>query len=363
MEIEIVRDNLEDYKNILKDFTVKVERFDTKLYFGSVSINNRDVLTKFEVDEGSDSEDEWLVHLSGKTRTAKYKSKLATSNMLQGEISDVDESTETSLDEKYTPEVNEQQQETKTVNKIFKCDQCDFITIAKGPLTKHMRTHSGAKAPVKVKNFKCDECDHEFSSKQAIENHRRTHTGEKPFKCTECYLGFSQRNSLKRHMNTVHSDEKPFKCEICDFSTNHKMSLDRHKKSHNPVKERPYSCVNCDFKSTTKQKLIIHMRKHTGEKPYKCDICDYAAATKVSLIRHNSSHGVFREGYGQGVGRYQCDDCDYSTLRSDHFKRHALQHRVTQDMLIKCKICNHYSTPRKDLLARHTIICKKKRIN
>lgn len=45
-------------------------------------------------------------------------------------------------------------------------------------LIAHMRMHTG-------KPFKCDECEKAFRDYSALSKHERTHSGAKPYKCTE----------------------------------------------------------------------------------------------------------------------------------------------------------------------------------
>ena len=78
----------------------------------------------------------------------------------------------------------------------------DKIFSITGHLKEHERTHTVEKP------FKCKNCDKSFSTYLP---RNQTHTGEKPFKCSKYDKIFPITGHLKEHKRT-HTGKKAFKC-------------------------------------------------------------------------------------------------------------------------------------------------------
>ncbi|KAI8497985.1 hypothetical protein Bbelb_239290 [Branchiostoma belcheri] len=196
-----------------------------------------------------------------------------------------------------------------TVDKRYKCDQCDYSASRKGRLDSHMAKHTGDKPYVcgecgyrtvhnsyltvhmrkhtGEKPYKCDLCDYSASQKVQLDRHMAQHTGDKPYMCGECGYRTADRSSLTKHMRN-HTREKPYKYDQCDYSAAQKVSLDKHMAKD--TGDKPYMCGECGFRTADRSNLTVHMRRHTGEKPYKCDQCNYSAAEKGDLDKHMAKH-------------------------------------------------------------------------
>ncbi|XP_066970568.1 zinc finger and BTB domain-containing protein 14-like isoform X12 [Macrobrachium rosenbergii] len=73
----------------------------------------------------------------------------------------------------------------------------------------------------------CAYCQFTSINKTKLERHLMVHTGEKPFACSYCPSAFSQKSNLKRHMQT-HTGEKPFLCPLCPYRAGLKQNLKAH---------------------------------------------------------------------------------------------------------------------------------------
>ncbi|CAL4094916.1 unnamed protein product, partial [Meganyctiphanes norvegica] len=113
----------------------------------------------------------------------------------------------------------------KVDRKPFVCTECDFATIRKDTLDKHILAH------LNNKPFSCMKCDFVSKTKRDYDRHYRIHTGVKCYPCKECGITFTQNGNLLEHMLT-HTGEKLFACSECDESFIRKDSLSKHMNSH-----------------------------------------------------------------------------------------------------------------------------------
>ncbi|XP_068230367.1 zinc finger and BTB domain-containing protein 7A-like isoform X9 [Palaemon carinicauda] len=90
-------------------------------------------------------------------------------------------------------------------------------------------TYDGTTATGRV--YWCCLCNYSTVKKCHITKHVRTHTGEKPFSCCHCSYRSSTRGALTDHMRQ-HTGEKPYACNLCSFRTAHRKSLIMHKLIH-----------------------------------------------------------------------------------------------------------------------------------
>jgi len=165
--------------------------------------------------------------------------------------------------------------------KIFACDQCDYLADRKTNLSRHMRIHT------KERPFACNICDHKAREKSHLITHMLIHTGNLPFACNICDYKARVKSSLNMHMR-IHTGDLPFACNICDYKASQKSNLNKHMLIH--TGKMPFACNICDYKARQKSELNMHMLIHTGEFPFPCNICDYKTRQKSNLNRHMLTH-------------------------------------------------------------------------
>jgi len=83
-----------------------------------------------------------------------------------------------------------------------------------------------------TKKFTCSICYKEFGKIHHMKRHiDQVHSVERPFKCDECNVRFKDKYNLKVHKR-IHTGEKPYNCIICDKRFNQKSALTSHLKIH-----------------------------------------------------------------------------------------------------------------------------------
>ncbi|XP_022670778.1 transcriptional repressor CTCF-like [Varroa destructor] len=193
-----------------------------------------------------------------------------------------------------------------------------------------------------VRRYNCSYCDYSSVFRSNLDKHIRKHTGDKPFKCaiSGCVFRTANKSNLNQHHKAVHgivslrrfvlsipaaeadnpvvedlSQAKRFRCEFCPYNSPFKCNLDKHVRRHKG--EKPYAylvrlrfsvllsippvdiqnfedssqvkrfqCELCPYTTAFKCNLDKHIRRHRGEKPYGCTICDYATACQSHLAAH-----------------------------------------------------------------------------
>ncbi|XP_020657153.3 uncharacterized protein LOC110083223 isoform X1 [Pogona vitticeps] len=163
--------------------------------------------------------------------------------------------------------------------KLLTCGSCDFSTGNGQCFKKHMASHTNTKSPQKqpalfVKVYKCEECDYVTDRNGNLKIHLRTHTDERPHKCSCCSLAFRTSSHLNRHLAT----HLKWKCTKCKFSALNKQALEKHKqihkekKSHESHKEKKTletkinRCTKCRLTFSTARLLKLHQKKHSETK-------------------------------------------------------------------------------------------------
>lgn len=135
-------------------------------------------------------------------------------------------------------------------NFIF-CDTCDFKTIKKCDMDKHLRNH---------KHLKCESCQKYFKTEGKL----LAHTIEKhnvKVRCAneKCSLEFSSKSSLDAHFQAKHSEDKRHVCSICDLSLTSATALRKHELGH--FKEPAWKCEKCPHKTVYKFEMVQHIKK------------------------------------------------------------------------------------------------------
>ncbi|CAL8248530.1 unnamed protein product [Lota lota] len=158
--------------------------------------------------------------------------------------------------------------------KPFNCTVCDYASRSKSNLKAHMNRHSSERSHL------CDLCGKKFKSKVTLKSHRLSHNAEgKRFHCSECDYTSVSKPALLRHMEQ-HAGFKPFRCVHCPYSCNIAGPLKRHYSRKHPDQEYHNAgpglpnadtlelqggikCPVCEFVYGTKWELNRHLKnKH-----------------------------------------------------------------------------------------------------
>ena len=113
----------------------------------------------------------------------------------------------------------------------IKCDLCEFRSISRNKLWKHMNQVHNKK--------KCSICSAEFDSKFLLQSHIvLIHK----IICEICDLIHFSHKQLKLHMDIIHKGKKTLLCNECNTNFRLKQDLTEHmKKSH-----KKFKCDKCD---------------------------------------------------------------------------------------------------------------------
>ncbi|KAJ8249457.1 hypothetical protein GJAV_G00235130 [Gymnothorax javanicus] len=100
------------------------------------------------------------------------------------------------------------------------------------------------------KIYKCDVCDYSSSTYVGVRNHRRVHNADKPYRCCSCDFATTNMNSLKSHMRR-HPQEhqavqllEQYRCSLCGYVCSHPPSLKSHMWKHAGDQNYNYEQVN-----------------------------------------------------------------------------------------------------------------------
>ncbi|XP_033754853.1 zinc finger protein 84-like [Pecten maximus] len=110
--------------------------------------------------------------------------------------------------------------------KLHRCTHCDFFTVQKSHLRKHMRHHSTG-----AKEYECNSCGKKFLTEDCLGRHIQRHQMKDEF-CPIPGCGYSTKykSNLKNHIARIHTqkDLKPFLCPYCDYRCKEKGNLNKH---------------------------------------------------------------------------------------------------------------------------------------
>ncbi|KAK3085853.1 hypothetical protein FSP39_009650, partial [Pinctada imbricata] len=109
---------------------------------------------------------------------------------------------------------------------IFKCEKCDYFTLTKSYLERHMLLHQGAE-----RKYLCPTCNKGFYSMANLKAHERRHKTE-PLKCefAGCDFFTYYKHIMKNHISGKHTNTnlRPYKCHLCNHSCKLKGNLNKH---------------------------------------------------------------------------------------------------------------------------------------
>lgn len=118
----------------------------------------------------------------------------------------------------------------------------------------------------------------------------RKHTSKDKMKhkCAQCDYATVERAALNKHIRFKHTNERPFMCSICGFCTHTNSAMARHKRGHNQSK--PYSCDICGMAYADKKRLrehaVVHESESTPLPSADCDFCGFSTRRRDNLQAH-----------------------------------------------------------------------------
>jgi len=212
--------------------------------------------------------------------------------------------------------------------RIIKCNICNYSTIKKHLLVKHMRIHTGIKPDHKP--YVCNVCNKTFTTSNILNRHGKIHTDHKPHVCNVCNKSFRDSGTLKLHMR-LHTGYKPYTCMVCNKAFIHKENLNVHLRTH--TGNKPHVCNICNKAFTTNGNLKVHAKIHSGYKPFICKICNLSFAQEGNLKTHTKrKHAGYEIKERNDILEISNNnDAAENVCMSDDLSRHILH---------SCKICN-----------------------
>ena len=105
---------------------------------------------------------------------------------------------------------------------------------------KHMHTTSNAV----INCLLCNERLKESSLRQHLAIHHNQE-GQKHHKCTLCDFVTLYKSNLAKHVGSIHAAEKPYKCQLCPYSSFYRGTVRNHTNNvHLKIKKK--KCHLCE---------------------------------------------------------------------------------------------------------------------
>ncbi|XP_029982897.1 zinc finger protein 507 [Sphaeramia orbicularis] len=193
--------------------------------------------------------------------------------------------------------------------RMYQCKQCPDTFHYKSQLRNHEREHHSIGSDVASltpvsesvstveeaervtdeecslqKMYKCDVCDYTSSTYVGVRNHRRIHNSDKPYRCCSCDFATTNMNSLKSHMRR-HPQEhqavqllEQYRCSLCGYVCSHPPSLKSHMWKHAGDQNYNYEQVN---------KAINEAISQSSRAPPKLSVVLESVSERPSTTQHS----------------------------------------------------------------------------
>ncbi|XP_053127538.1 zinc finger protein 507 [Hemicordylus capensis] len=206
------------------------------------------------------------------------------------------------------------------------------------------------------KLYRCDICDYTSTTYVGVRNHRRIHNSDKPYRCRVCEFATTNMNSLKCHMRR-HPQEhqavqlmEQFKCSLCGYVCSHPPSLKSHMWKHASDQNYNYEQVNKAINDA-----ISQSGRFPGQLPEK-PITEASEDGSVPLTSSSEGPSLL-DAANQTANKTTSSEenqnlgsITHTSCSSD--KATALPHLGTEYcvLLFCCCICGFESTNKENLL-------------
>ncbi|XP_039183455.1 zinc finger protein 507 [Crotalus tigris] len=260
--------------------------------------------------------------------------------------------------------------------RMYQCKQCEDSFHYKSQLRSHEReqhslpdtcatpTFDGAlvacsEADERVgdkisiqKLYRCDICDYTSTTYVGVRNHRRIHNSDKPYRCRVCDFATTSMNSLKCHMRR-HPQEhqavqlmEQFKCSLCGYVCSHPPSLKSHMWKHASDENYNYEQVNKAINDAISQSSRL-LGQLPGKKVTKTLDDDASSSEGLSF----STSPKPMENKIMGSDNHQ-DPASTTNTSSSSEKAPGQSHLGSEYcvLLFCCCICGFESTSKENLL-------------
>ncbi|XP_074957553.1 zinc finger protein 507 isoform X1 [Phalacrocorax aristotelis] len=263
--------------------------------------------------------------------------------------------------------------------RMYQCKQCEESFHYKSQLRNHEREqHSlpdifstatsnklivsnevnereGNKSSVQ-KLYRCDVCDYTSTTYVGVRNHRRIHNSDKPYRCRVCDFATTNMNSLKCHMRR-HPQEhqavqlmEQYKCSLCGYVCSHPPSLKSHMWKHASDQNYNYEQVNKAINDA-----ISQSSRFQGQLPDKT-VLEGTDGSTVPILGSSDNLVSFTESINQTTNEISgSDENEKPNLMNTSCsleKNSTLPHLGTEYcvLLFCCCICGFESTNKENLL-------------
>ncbi|GAB6025100.1 hypothetical protein CHUAL_010532 [Chamberlinius hualienensis] len=184
----------------------------------------------------------------------------------------------------------------------FQCADCKFSTDKKKEFDRHINCYHSIDRP-----FKCHNCDYTARTLKLLTSHRKIHSGE-TFVCKVCSRTFTTKCYLDRHMKLHTNTEKKFSCQFCSHRSRSRHDMDKHLRTlHSFVRPKPlenkpkseipiggYKCTHCIYKTRYRTCWVDHLASKHKVDPegnivvpsIRCKLCDFTCLVQYQLYTH-----------------------------------------------------------------------------
>ena len=234
-----------------------------------------------------------------------------TDSEINDEVSDEVTVEETCTIPKSNCVVSAESMEEKSEEQYFKCEKCEYNTLNKTDLERHMNTKHvdecvvEAEKPLQlastlgsIVDFCCRKCEFKTEDPQQLINHKLV----KIFHCEKCDFETSEEQDLKTHVKSVHE------CGRCGYKTDDETEMKMH------------------FQTTHKSVRVSLVNQKKFNK-IKCEQCEYECRYNKQLQKHfETVHGDDKDNR-----IYSCDSCPYTTIYVGQLWEHVLEKHPGKD--------------------------------
>ncbi|XP_023698488.2 zinc finger protein 646-like [Paramormyrops kingsleyae] len=215
-----------------------------------------------------------------------------------GERPDQNTLINTDMTDKFNDNSSTEEKKSVTndsVDRPFKCDQCEKTYRHHGSLINHKKSHQ-------LGVFQCSICYKQFNNLAALNNHQRTHTKSK-FQTTPVHISTQPQEAVSDLCLTAsQKSATAWFCNLCDISFPKKRNLKEHILMHSTSSSASELSDSCYYADSD---TFLHSKKHfppshqldkweagehTNNQLYTCAYCGVKYSDLENLKDHYLTH-------------------------------------------------------------------------